>query len=779
MAKQKQQTYSQEEINNIKNYGNEIISLNSFVEYVRQTPDVYLGPIGDEGYMTMCRETIQNSIDEANRVKSVCNTIIVSFDQRSKALIVQDNGRGFPHGKMIQMVSQDHTSSNYKKGKGEYTSGKNGMGLKIVNAMSIKTIVESSILGVAHRIEFDDGIPWSKGEKVVKSDIYQGSLVMFIPSTECLGPISVTWQRVHFLLSLLTPLSRPGTTIIFNAIDENGNEHHDTFVSKNGIADLLNERTKSPLISPIHIFADTGEMRANIMLTYDADQDEIDPIISFNNYCPTIGGTHVDGFTQGLCNFFRKDMNDIFLSGSKTKTVVINQDILFGLRAVVNTDMLEPLYHGQSKNMLSNQEMKPFTSAVTIEGLQKWSRENPRDLQILRKFFKEIADARIKTDSAKTKITNNFKKNVVGNVNLPANYKKPIVAKKELLIVEGDSAAGTAGDARDTNIQGVVGIRGKFPNAMKKSLKDIQNNQEAAGLIAILDDGKGENYQRPGYKYNVDLCPFEKVIITTDADVDGKGHIRPLLFKFFLVYMPGLILDGRLYAATPPLYGAKVGRKTIYFSDDMELSRYLLKEFLKEHTISTVDGHKMTTIEISQLLIKNINYISMVDSMYRTFAIDPILLEMILNNYKKGYTHLRKKLESTYRFVTVDKVGKSIVIECVFNNKTHTVVIDDELICNCTPLIEQMAMSDEHYVIDGKKTSLYETLTLFNRYRPNNIKRYKGLGEMDADELADSTVLPTGNRILLRYNMEDIKREIQQIRAIESDFSVLLKTIRG
>lgn len=771
--------YSQEQLASIKGYGDEFITLDSFVEKVRQTPDVYMGPIGNEGLETMIREDVQNSIDEAGRVDSPCDTLIVSFDQRSKALVVEDNGRGIPFGKIIDAVTKDHTSTNYVKKKGQYTAGKNGMGLKICNAMSVKMIVESSILGETHRVEFDDGYVWKKGEVPVKSNKYQGLMTMFIPSEECLGELTTTWQDVHRLMHLLMPLSKIGTTMIFNAIDDQDVEHNDVIVNREGIITLLKERTETPLINPIQIYEDTGEMRVNIMFTYDTGEFLGENIISFNNFCPTIGGKHVDGFKLGLCNYFRKYMNDIYLSGSKTKTTVIGEDILYGLRAVVNTDMLKPLYHGQSKNILSNEEMKSFASTVTYNALDQWSKTNPRDMQILCKFFKEIAEARIKTDTAKIKVTNSFKKNAVGNLNLPEKYKKPIREKKEFIIVEGDSASGTAGDARDANTQGIYGIRGKFPNAAKWKMSDIISNAEAAGIISILDDGRGDNYQRPGHPYDVSKCPFEKVIIMTDADEDGIGHIRPLLYKFFLIYMPGLILDGRLYAAMPPLYGATVGHKTIYFSSDLELSKYLQKEFLKKNVIEDIRGKKLSQMELNSLVLKNMNYCDVMDSLRRTVAVDPDILEIILNNYKGGYKGLKKALESKYRFITVEKKSGVIIVDGTFDNKTQTIPIDDRLIGFCGKALEYLANSEESYIINGQKMGLYQTMTTFNKYRPNNIKRFKGLGEMDAEELADSTLLPGRNRNLIRYTIDDIKKELHQIRAVESDFSVLLKEIRA
>ena len=773
------QQLSDEMIANIKNYKDKFITLDDFVDQVRQTPDVYIGPLGNIGYITLFREVFQNVIDEILKKDSPATGGIVSFDQREMKVIVEDNGRGFPHGEIERIIMSDHTSTNYVKEKYQYTSGKNGMGIGIVNALSSYFSVQSSILGETKIVEFTEGHPMYK-EKSIKSDKYQGTIITFKPCAE-LGLITVTWEDILSLVSEIVPLTPIGTHIIFNAIDLQSNTHSVELVNEDGILTHLINMTNTPMIAPIKAFEDTGDMRAEILFTWDLSED-LDPTIkSYNNFCPTLSvdeSMHVAGFKAGVCNFFRKYMNDIYLAGAKKKVTIINQDILCGLRAVVNTAMLYPKYHGQSKNILANVEIKPFVTDVVAKAIDAWAKTNPKDLQKVCKFFKDMADVRTKNDTAKINIRQQYKSTVYNK--LPDAYVPPTGKNHlEMFIVEGKSAKQGAVDGRDRTRQGIFPIRGKFPNVYKTSQKDLLENAEAAAIISILDGGEGSNVEVKGRShFDINKCKYEKVVIMTDADEDGKGHIRPLLLKFFLMYMPGLVLDGRLYSAVPPLYGGNVGNKRIYFSSDLELAKYLQKEFMKSHTLCDVNGRKLNGSAISSLILRNISYDNKLENIAAGFALEPHLLEIILNTYKGGYKTIKKEIEKRYRFIKVTNEHNIIMVRGPLNGKVRTMPVDDRLISTCRDLIDLVNQSEEYYKLDGNTVSLYDLIKAFNSFKPKNIQRYKGLGEMTAEQLKVSTLHPDYDRVLLRYTINDIKAEMKEIREIESDFSILLRDIR-
>ena len=766
---------TQKQKDDILAYGEQITYLPNFVDKVRQTVDVYIGEFkNNKGYLTCIREVFQNATDEMQKEESPCDHVIITFDERTKWVIVEENGRGFPHGQIQSIITEDHTSSNYKKPLFKYTAGKNGMGIGIVNALSSEFSVESSILGETHRVKFIEGISWEKGEIKIKSDKYQGSVVSFRPCIDVLGDVTATWQEVFYLVSSIVPTLKIGATVYFNAIDINGIEHHEVLVNTDGIMTHLVNMCENPMITPIRVFEDTGEMRIDALIVYDINFSEGERIRSFNNFCPTSSGTHENGLIDGVCNFFRTYINKYYLNNKKIQ--VTNADVLCGLTSVIHTCLLKPSYGGQDKDILKNTEIKPFCVMVISNALNEWSKKNPKDLMKICKWIKEIAEVRIKNDTAKVKITNNYKKSVISG-NLPANYDKPIGKNDghwELIIVEGKSAAGGAKNAADRFHQGIFGIRGKFPNAMSKTEASIMDNAEACALTAIMDNGKGTNI---GPKYNIDLCPYEKIIIMTDADADGKGHIRPLLLKFFLVYMRPVVEAGRLYAAEPPLYSATIKKKTIYFSDDIELSKYVNEEFCKSNNISTLDGHKLTKEQITSLIMRNDKYTAMIDHVAGSFAINKYLLEFILNYYKDGFKVLKSKIEKRWRFMSVEKVNNTILVSGTID-KSYTIPVDERLLNACSELIKLVLKSDIGYIVNGNPLSLYDAVKVFESFRPDNIKRYKGLGEMDPEELKVSTIHPSYDRTLIRYTVEDIKKEISEIRKIESDFSVLLKGIR-
>lgn len=767
--------FTEEQKQKILNYGNEIKYLPNFVDKVRQTPDVYIGPLSNIGFITLLREVFQNGTDEMQKEESPCTNVVITFDERTKWVIVEDNGRGFPHGQLVSIISEDHTSSNYQKKLYQYTAGKNGMGIGIVNALASEFYVESSILGTTHRVEFKEGIPWDKGEVIVKSDKYQGSVVSFRPCIDVLGDITTTWMEVFYLVSLIVPTLKIGAVVYFNAIDMNGMRHQEVLTNEDGILTHLVNSCQSPMTAPVYIFEDTGEMRVEALFTYDAEDTDNYSIMSFNNFCPTSKGTHEQGMIDGICTFFRNYINKIYLSGKKLQ--VVNADILCGLRGVIHTCLLKPHYDGQNKDELTNAEMAPFVARAMNAALAEWSKKNPKDLTKICKWVKDMAEARIKTDTAKIKISNNYKKSVVGG-NLPAGYDRPTGKNDghwEFIIVEGDSAAGSALGACDRFHQGVLGIRGKFPNAMAKSKESILSNAEASAIISILDEGRGINF---GSKFDIKLCPYEKIIIMTDADEDGVGHIRPLLLKFFLVYMSPLVEAGRLYAAQPPLYMAKIGKKTIYFSNDIELSKYIYKEFSKNNSLEDINGRKLSQQEIAAFILRNMNYTTLLENLSASFAINIYLLEYILTYYDLGYKKFKSIIEKKWRFLKVNTVNGTIMINGTID-KTQTVPVDERLIGACGELINLIKRSDITYKINGKPMGLYDTLKTFEKLKPTNIKRFKGLGEMEKEELRESTIHPAYNRTLIRYTVEDIKKEIAEIRKIESDFSVLLRDIRG
>lgn len=768
---------TQEQIENIQNYGDEITTLKDFVEAVRTRPGMYIGYIGNKGFMNMVREIFQNSYDELNKNESPCNSVIISFDERTHTTIVEDNGRGIPFGNIIRIFQNQHTSSNYEKKKGEYSSGLHGVGAKVTNALSSFFKIESynAVIGEGRVVEFKDGYPWKKGEvKIPNPDNKQGTVITFTPDLTVLGDLTVSWKDIYNLVNMLMPLSKKGSIAYFNAIDSNGKKYSEVIHNTDGIFTFIVQMTQHPLIMPVSMFKDTGYMKMDIMFTYDANDMDSENIMAFSNSCLTVAGYHIDGFKEGLAYFFTNYMNKVYLvnsSGKKNKNLKITAaDTRAGLKAVLNVAHLEPMFSGQAKEILSNEDMQPFIKNGVIDALEKWSKDNPKDFAKICKYLKDVAELRLKQDKDKVNLNKRYNSNSL--TGLPSKYVAPNGKKNlELWIVEGDSAAGTIKNNRDTNTQGYFPIRGKMPNAFEKSPKDFLENAEVAGIINIIGGGYGKNF-------DISKVKWEKIIFGADADADGS-HICALLLRFFILYMPQLISEGRVFKAVPPLYGLETGKKTIYFTERIDYIKYVQKLFAKNNEICYPNGKAISPSELTKILYVNADYTYELMRIANRYAIDPDLLETLLLLHLSGadYKKLKSAIEKKYRFIKVSKINNVINIQGSLNNKIQTIFYNERVISDCSRIIDILNKNKNvSFMINGKISNLYELMSKFDDSSPKNIRRFKGLGEMDGPSLEEST-LDKNNRILIQYTLENVKSAINEIRYYEDNKEKLLEGI--
>lgn len=762
--------YTQEQIEKIKSYNKQIRTISNFAEAVRKTVTQYLGYTGNKGFINMIREIFQNSADELMKDDSPCTEIWVAFSEPDQEFAVRDNGRGIPHDSLIRVFTSQHTSSNYDKKPGEFSSGRHGVGAKVTNACSEYFIVDSYILGVGKRAEFklgDASTAKLKDLPTVKDK--QGSTVTFRPHIPTMGQTTVTCEDVLRLINSLVPLLKQGAKINFIGEKTDGGKVKQTIINKDGLMDGLNSIINKPIITPIHFGAlrDDKWMKAEIVFTFDsADDNEI--IHSYGNFCPTRDGTHVEGFLAGMSKYFRNYMNKFYLP-AKSKLTITNNDVRVGLRAIVTCSHMEPEFTGQSKEIISNADLVPFVRDLTEASLEEWAKRNNNDLQKICKYFKDIAEIRTKAEGERAKVKVKEVSSISG---LPKKFVKPTGKKNlELFIMEGDSAVGPAKNNRDNTCQGLFPIRGKIVNVMAATREKVVANQEVAAITAIIGAGFGRSF-------DIEKCKWEKIIIATDADPDG-AHIRCLLLKFFLMYMQPLITSGRLYAAVPPLYGAKINGKMKYFTDRTAYNKYLQKEFFKIHKLSLSNKVKLTESDVVDLLNRNTNYIRDIDAIANSFAIDVHLLEYILvlhtQGIELGSAKFKKAIEKRYQFLKVSKTG----IEGLVDSKYQTIYFSDTFLNACKYIIECIMKSPTEFVVDGTKVSLYGLMKEFESLTPPSVTRYKGLGEMNGDQLFNSTLDPSnkGNRVLIKYTIDDVKYEIEKIKEIENDKIQLMKDV--
>ncbi len=762
---------------NILNYNKQIQTIASFVEAIRKTIGMYAGRRGNRGFKNIIREVFQNSIDELIKNDSPCNWIRVFYSELDHCVTIEDNGRGIPFDNIIRVFTQQHTSSNYSKKPGEFSSGMNGVGAKVSNALSSKFFVESYVLGEGRRVEFYDGKPWNKGELPLKKvPRPQGTTITFWPSYECLGELTLSAEEVFSMIKVILSLTPIGSKVDFDYVRTDGSEHHEEIINEDGIITDLILKTANPLIKPIILQRNVmGEnMKAELAFTFDSASLGAEDVTSFANFCPTESGTHVDGLIDGIVTFFRNYMNKIYLANNN-KISVNASDIKTGLKAVIAVAHIEPIFSGQAKEVLNNEDMAVFVKTLVMTGLETWIKQNPNDLQKLCKYFKDLAEVRLKSETEKIKIQKNYGTRSNGD---PAKFVKSLGTKTELLIVEGDSALGPARNSRDKDTQAIFPIRGKLPNALDTTKAKFFENTEVQAIIQLVTNGT----MKVGKAFNIDDCPWEYIIFCADADPDG-GHIDSLLLYFFMMYMPALIRAGRVYRAVAPLYSAMVGKRRVYFTNNMDFTVYVQSSFMKDNVLCTVDGHKLSKNEITDIFMTLSKYCVTLEKVALDFALEPSVLEFFLFNKDLPFKELKSKAKKEYRFLEqsapFEEVNGCPTGSWLHNGRIQNLHLSPLLLNQCRDVIEMISMTKyQYYMLNGEIVSLYKLMQTFEEKKPKNITRYKGLGEMNPDQLAESTISPVSSRTLIRYTMEDAQEQIDRVRYINSNKSSLLKNVK-
>ena len=354
-------------------------------------------------------------------------------------------------------------------------------------------------------------------------------------------------------------------------------------------------------------------------------------------------------------------------------------------------------------------------------GLEEWCRANGPHLEKLCKYFKDVGNLRVKTDTVKIQLQKNQVSVFSG---LPSKYDKPTGKDHlELLIVEGDSALGPCLIARDYLRQGVMSVRGKVKNALTSSKKDFFNNEECKGIYTILACGEGRRCEP-------EKCPFEKIIFLSDADMDGL-HIRTLLLKMFLTYYKPLVEAGRVYAAVPPLYSIPLKNdERQYFIDDEDFVRYIFKTFSKSNEVRDSNGKKISNDNIVHLLSANVDYYRTMNKLADNHAMDPNLLEFIYSRIIKeeSVSRIAKESKKIYPYFSIEEDNGVIVGDGLINYNVETAIFHQNMLKDCEELIKPYLMNSDPngYILNDKHVSLYQLMMEFNKYTPKNLTRYKG-----------------------------------------------------
>lgn len=751
-----------------ENYSESSIRVLEGLQAVRQRPGMYVGSTGISGLHHLVYEVIDNSIDEA--MAGACDniTVILHIDG---SVTVEDDGRGIPVGihptakiPTVQVVlTVLHAGGKFDTNSYKTSGGLHGVGVSVVNALSESLKVTVKREGGVYEQSYAKGKPITDCVKVGVTD-KTGTKITFKPDSEIFDTLEFSYETLTRRCRELAYLNG-GVRIIIK--DERFDKTQE-FYAEGGVPSYVKylNKTRSLIFEePIYFKGDFNGILVEIAILYNDSYNEA--IYSYvNNIHTAEGGTHEAGFKAALTKAF---------NGYVTKNNLIKEnnlsgeDIREGMSAVLSIKMTDPVFEGQTKTKLGSNNAKTAVESICGKGLQDYMEENG---VIVRKILEKALQAYLAREAARKAKELTRRKSALESTSLPGKLsdcheKDP--AKTEVFIVEGDSAGGSAKQGRNSDYQAILPLRGKILNVEKARLDKILSSQEIRNMIAAFGAGVGKD------AFNPEKLRYHKIIIMTDADVDG-AHIATLLLTFFFRHMRELIERGFVYLANPPLYKVTRGKTSRFIKNDDELENFLLDSALSDFTINGIDEKRL-----KPLFIQLLRYGKMVNKfvrkgfneiMTKTFATYPELVATSLNNkafVEKLYDYLKK--ENAFEGYINDK----IIFNEEFNRYNVSFEANHEVFAINTDLIATPEFKElrrlggfinelgkEPYKIILKDSNemafgtISELMTFVdNRGRKGlEISRFKGLGEMNPDQLWETTMDPE-RRSLYKISIED------------------------
>ncbi len=589
-----------DKIMNDKNYNAESIKVLEGLEAVRMRPAMYIGDIGPKGLHHLVNEVVDNSIDEA--LAGYCNQIDVEITKEG-GIRVSDNGRGIPvqiHKKQNKpavevVMTVLHAGGKFDKDNYKVSGGLHGVGVSCVNALSEKMITEVHKENKHYRIEFSRG-KTVKELEIVGDSTKQGTVQTFYPDKEIFKDTDYKFNLIAHRLKVLAFLNK-GIKITLKDLREKAEDSEEEsyleFKYDGGLAEFVEyiDENKNSLCEPICIDQEKEGIPVEIALAWnDKYQEHIESYV--NNIHTLEGGTHEEGFKSGLTRAVNAyaTKNNLF---KNEKIKLSGSDIREGLTAVISIKVMEPQFEGQTKTKLGNGEITGVVQSLIYEYLYQFFEENPKTAKLI--IEKCISSFRGREAARKAREMIR-RKSVFEGGSLPGKLydcsKGANPMDCELFVVEGDSAGGSAVDGRDNMFQAILPLKGKILNVEKSRIEKILDNEEIKNLITAIGTGVGSNDGGEG-GFEYEKLRYGKIIIMTDADVDG-AHISTLLLTFFFRYMPELIERGNIYVAMPPLYKAYRGKELRYIYPGADA------EYQKEEAIRELGGEDGKKVEVQR-----------------------------------------------------------------------------------------------------------------------------------------------------------------------------------
>jgi len=759
--------------NGVQEYGAEQIQVLKDLEGVRERPAMYIGNTGIEGLHHLVYETVDNSIDEA--MAGHCNEIKVKIHP-DQSITVEDNGRGIPVDMhpteglpAVEVVmTRLHAGGKFDSGAYKVSGGLHGVGVSVVNGVSEYLEVEIRRDGKVYHQRYERGKTVSP--LIVTGETKRrGTKVTFLPDHLIFPFIDFNYD---ILAQRLRELSFLNGGVRIHLEDERTGEK-DSFLYEGGIVSYVKylNRAKTPIHpEPVYLSGDKNGTHVEIACQYNDSYTE--QIYSYaNNINTKEGGSHLSGFKAALTRAVNQYLSTSDLA-KNYKTNLQGEDVREGLTAIVSVKLAHPQFEGQTKTKLGNSDIKGLVEVLVYEHLLTYLGENP---QIARPILSKLLDAARAREAARRARDLVRKKGALGDMTLPgklADCQERDPANRELYLVEGDSAGGSAKQARDRRFQAILPLKGKIINVEKARFEKMLENSEIRTLISSLGTDLSQDNPNP------EDLRYHRVIIMTDADVDGS-HIRTLLLTFFYRKMVHLIEGGHLYIAQPPLYRLTRGSDKIYVKNDQEFKQYLIQRGSEKKHLNLSSGNSLESKELIAVLEHITNYQEYLGRFEKRglpreivrILLDHELVDRKALQEEERLAALGQALEDTGRWSVrlepdEEHQALTLVIQHL-KDGANPIRLDWDLLGgsdfkNLVRLDQELAyFKNPPHTLEGKNRA-WEIATpedlvsiiMEEGQKGLTVQRFKGLGEMNPEQLWETTMDPE-TRTLLKVNIID------------------------
>jgi DNA gyrase subunit B len=761
-------------------YGAESIQVLKGLDAVRKRPGMYIGDTDDgSGLHHMVYEVVDNAIDEALAGHAKEVTVTLNPDG---SCTVRDDGRGIPtdihKGEGVSaaevIMTQLHAGGKFNQNSYKVSGGLHGVGVSVVNALSSWLKLTIWRDGREHFMEFADGDAKAPLEEIGDANGKRGTEVTFLPSRATFTMTDFDWATLEHRLRELAFLNS-GVRIVL-ADQRHAVEKREQMIYEGGVEAFVKylDRNKTPLVpKPIFISAERDGTGVEAALWWNDGYHE--SVLCFTNNIPQRdGGTHLAGFRGALTRQVTGYAETSSLA-KKEKVALTGDDCREGLTAVLSVKVADPKFSSQTKDKLVSSEVRPVVEGVINDALKAWFEEHPGEARTIVGKVIQAAAAR----EAARKAREMTRKSALGVASLPgklADCQERDPAKSELFIVEGDSAGGSAKQGRDRGFQAILPLRGKILNVERVRMDKMLSSQEIGTLITALGTGISE-------EFTLDKLRYHKIIIMTDADVDG-AHIRTLLLTFFYRQMPSLIEQGHLFIAQPPLYKVARGKSEQYLKDERALEEYLVAAGVDDAVLRLHSGEERAGPDLAKLVddarvIRNV--VRGLHSRYNRRVVEQAAILGVLNARIFGdpakataaapyiaqrLDSLAEETERGWQGTFVE--GQGFQFERTVRGVKEVAIIDQALLgsADARKLDEYAAALQGIYERTGQlrrkgeDTPIHGPLDLFDAVtaagrKGISMQRYKGLGEMNPEQLWETT-LDINARSLLQVKVKEV-----------------------